>query len=76
MFQDGRSSVSIRDDQAFGITDLGDEGPLVALPHRQPHQRVSQLFDLLVVVQPFHLSLQVTLGGKTMTLFTIMTFYD
>lgn len=41
-------------------TDLGDEGPLVPLPHRQPHQGVSQLFHLLVVVQPLHLSLQIT----------------
>lgn len=41
-------------------TDLGDEGTLVSLPHRQPHQGIAQLFDLLVVVQPFDLSLQIT----------------
>lgn len=41
-------------------TDLRDEGALVPLPHGLPHQGVSQLFHLLVVIQPLHLSLQVT----------------
>lgn len=38
-------------------TDLRDEGTLVSLPYRQPHKCISQLFHLLVVIQPFDLSL-------------------
>lgn len=41
-------------------TDLGDKGTLVSLPHRKPHQGIPQSFDLLVVIQPFHLPLQIT----------------
>lgn len=45
---------------SYNQTHLRNKGALVFLPYRQPHQRIPQLFHLLVVIQPLNLPLEVT----------------